>query len=206
MTTTPKQRMAQHCLGWAVIAPMLALNVLTFSGPAAAESGTKLYRSLPSTEELSHDLFGPKPPLRTRGIRWQGGEAGAVDTTQSASLDPVAPAGEKLAFNIQFSFDSTKILTASIAFVDRLGEVLNAPDNLGRPLMIVGHTDASGAESYNWHLSQARAVAIRDYLVGVWNVDPATLAIDARGESEPLNGFSPFDATNRRVEFWALNG
>lgn len=196
--------------------------------PSADELSQDLFghKTPMKTRGVRTSIGAPQAP-KTRGIRWHEEQVAAqtpppvavapvaqvatdtsleVEPVQTASLDQTAPTSEKLAFNIQFHFNSTEIMAESTAYVDRLGEVLNAPDNRGSALMIVGHTDATGSASYNWQLSMQRAAAIRDYLVRVWRIDPATLTIDARGEYEPLSGLHPNDPTNRRVEFWALNG
>lgn len=157
-----------------------------------------------------------------RAIRWREDQAAAAapqlveapaeaevfpapTAVQTASLEGQAAAPTKLAFNIQFAFDSTRILPASQPFIDRLGEVMRAPDNAGKRLMIIGHTDASGPDNYNWRLSVARASAVRDYLVQNWGVSADTFTVEGRGEGELLASIDPFDATNRRVEFYSLD-
>ena len=133
--------------------------------------------------------------------------------TQEAAVTAPAPAPEAapssagvgLGFNLQFAFDSVDLLPESRPFIDRLGEVLGQPDNTGKQILIVGHTDGSGDDAYNAQLSERRAIAVRDYLTASWNVDPSLLRIEGAGESQPLGGTDPFDGINRRVEFFALN-
>lgn len=207
-----------------LIAISLLTPVLAAPIDVRAQGMTVIYKSLPSADELAKELFGkemPKPEgtttLRTRGIQghgepervdaepappadvelhWAANGAGAVGTR---SNEPV----KKLAFNIQFVFDSTEILGESQSYIDRLGEVLSQIKDT--ELVIVGHTDASGSDGYNQNLSIARASAVREYLLSRWQIAPGRLTVDGRGESELLSTIDPLDPTHRRVEFWAPN-
>ena len=50
-------------------------------------------------------------------------------------------------------------------------------------VVVIGHTDSSGSPTYNVRLSERRAKAVADALVGL-GVAPSTLAVDWKGESE----------------------
>jgi outer membrane protein OmpA-like peptidoglycan-associated protein len=67
---------------------------------------------------------------------------------------------------------------------------------------IIGHTDASGDESWNQRLSRARAQAVADHIAGN-GIDPARLIIDAFGSSQPVadNATASGRSRNRRIEF-----
>ncbi|MGI9449877.1 MAG: OmpA family protein, partial [Geminicoccaceae bacterium] len=69
----------------------------------------------------------------------------------------------------------------------------------------MGHTDATGGDSYNSTLSMRRAEAVKGYLTTTWNIPSDQLKIQGAGESQPLAGTDPDDGINRRVEFFALN-
>ena len=64
---------------------------------------------------------------------------------------------------------------------------------------MVGHADTSGALTYNVRLSERRAKALADALVGAC-VNQATLAVDWRGETEPAiaTGDGVKEPLNRR--------
>ena len=66
---------------------------------------------------------------------------------------------------------------------------------------IGGHTDSSGAEDHNLELSQARADAVRDFLISE-GVDASRLVSKGYGESSPIadNNSARGRAKNRRVE------
>ena len=87
----------------------------------------------------------------------------------------------------------------------------NARDNLNQlaaslakyddsELMIVGHTDATGSESYNYGLSERRAYAAQRYLYSQGVTRPIRTL--GRGELEPIASNETEDgrAHNRRVE------
>jgi outer membrane protein OmpA-like peptidoglycan-associated protein len=68
-------------------------------------------------------------------------------------------------------------------------------------LVIVGHTDAQGTDSYNMTLSEKRAAAAASYLASQ-GVTRARLRSTGRGESEPVasNDTEAERQKNRRVE------
>ena len=79
-------------------------------------------------------------------------------------------------------------------------------DNPALVVEVAGHTDDVGDENYNAGLSLARAVSVRDYMVGL-GVDPARITARGYGESDPVadNGTAEGRASNRRVELRVLN-
>ena len=68
-------------------------------------------------------------------------------------------------------------------------------------ILIVGHTDATGSDSYNQTLSERRARSAQNYLVGE-GVVSTRLRSAGRGETEPIasNSDEAGMSLNRRVE------
>lgn len=66
-------------------------------------------------------------------------------------------------------------------------------------LHIVGHTSSEGDPVFNQKLSEARAQAALDFLVGHGGVDPSRVTCEGKGSSEPIDEGN-HDA-NRRTEF-----
>lgn len=100
---------------------------------------------------------------------------------------------------LMFDFDSERIRPEAAQNLKNLASSLGKyPDT---ELLIVGHTDSVGADSYNQRLSEARAHATASYLVGQ-GVSGARLRTLGRGETEPVvsNSTSSGRQQNRRVE------
>lgn len=83
----------------------------------------------------------------------------------------------------------------------RLGEVVKALKEDKRHITVVGHTDSQGADDMNMKLSQARADAVRNYLVQQ-GVESSRVGAQGMGETQPIadNETAEGRANNRRVE------
>lgn len=103
--------------------------------------------------------------------------------------------------NIEFEFDSAKLTQGSYATLDQIASILK--DNPTWATIIVkGHTDSTGPEAYNQKLSESRANAVKEYLVGQ-GVAASVVSTEGYGESQPIadNGTRDGRQKNRRVEF-----
>ena len=71
----------------------------------------------------------------------------------------------------------------------------------GTDVLVVGHTDSTGEASYNQGLSERRADAARNYLLGA-GLDPDRVTAMGMGEEEPVdtNDTDAGRQANRRVE------
>jgi outer membrane protein OmpA-like peptidoglycan-associated protein len=67
--------------------------------------------------------------------------------------------------------------------LERFAGTLN--ENPGTSVTIIGHTDSTGSSAINQPLSIERAAHTRDYLT-MRGVSPNRIAIDGRGEREPI--------------------
>jgi outer membrane protein OmpA-like peptidoglycan-associated protein len=213
--------------GFVLAAPLAhAEEVIIFkSVPSAEEVSSVLFGeggAKPAGGRVrSLRLGDPSSGAKTRAISMHNSAQDAGAATPVAQEAPAASqvaaanapepaaatssAGVGLGFNLQFDFDSVELVSDSKSYIDRLGEVLIDPENAGKQLLIVGHTDGSGSDGYNTELSERRAVAIRNYLTTTWNIDASQLQIKGAGESQPLDGTDPLDGINRRVEFFSVN-
>ena len=104
-----------------------------------------------------------------------------------------------LSGNVLFLSAKSTLLPSAKVKLDQVAKALLAVS--ARNLIVEGHTDSIGSESYNQDLSQRRADAVRDYLVQ--NGFPSD-RIQTRGMSEgsPIgdNASPEGRANNRRVE------
>ncbi len=91
---------------------------------------------------------------------------------------------------------------------EKLDQVANALKEMGsgESVLIEGHTDAQGADSANLALSQARADAVREYLISRGVPQDKVRSI-GRGEQQPVasNDSPEGRANNRRVEIVIQN-
>jgi outer membrane protein OmpA-like peptidoglycan-associated protein len=106
----------------------------------------------------------------------------------------------KLTLANEVSFDVNSA-TVRPAFKPSLGKVAEVLQRYDTQVTVVGHTDSTGAESYNQQLSERRARAVLDELVRQGVPYPRLSAV-GRGEYEPRadNTTTTGRAQNRRVE------
>ena len=106
----------------------------------------------------------------------------------------------KLTLANEVSFDVNSA-TVKPAFKPSLGKVAEVLQRYDSQVTVVGHTDSTGAESYNQQLSERRARAVLDELVRQGVPYPRLSAV-GRGEYEPRadNTTTTGRAQNRRVE------
>jgi OmpA-OmpF porin, OOP family len=110
-------------------------------------------------------------------------------------IDRITMIGSK----IFFENNSDKLKVASLSQLDELSKILYKYD--GASLTIDGHTDSVGADDFNMTLSQKRADAVKQYLIGKGLLSTRLNAV-GYGETKPVatNNTSLGKAKNRRVE------
>jgi outer membrane protein OmpA-like peptidoglycan-associated protein len=71
----------------------------------------------------------------------------------------------------------------------------------GTEVLVVGHTDSTGADDYNQSLSERRAGSARTFLLGA-GLEASRVVAVGRGETEPIatNDTADGRQQNRRVE------
>lgn len=101
---------------------------------------------------------------------------------------------------VNFEYDSARLTSLAKRLLDDSATTLKNQTNL--KVLIAGHTDGNGEESYNLALSKQRAESVRQYLIGA-GVEAGRLTADGYGESQPVasNDSGEGRAQNRRVEF-----
>ncbi len=99
---------------------------------------------------------------------------------------------------VHFATNSARLTPESSAVLDAVAASLSAHPRLR--VEVQGHTDGVASEAYNLKLSEARANAVRDYLVA-HGVDPAELTAKGYGKLRPIasNQTAAGRALNRRV-------
>lgn len=140
-------------------------------------------------EEVINGLKPVDPQVRTRGsdIKTRG----------------IQPGLSTIAVTIHFAFDSAEILPRAVTNLRSLGNALQSPQLGDYRIRIEGHTDSTGPDVYNLHLSNRRANSVKQYLVEHFQIDPDRLITEGYGEKEPINSNATRDGRqkNRRAEF-----
>jgi outer membrane protein OmpA-like peptidoglycan-associated protein len=98
-----------------------------------------------------------------------------------------------------FDFDSSVVKGAAQSnLTDLANSLRNYPDT---EVLIVGHTDSQGSDSYNQGLSERRAAAAKNFLV-TQGVPADRIRTEGLGEMEPVasNDTDAGRSQNRRVE------
>ena len=105
---------------------------------------------------------------------------------------------------INFAPGSSQIPADSYDLLDRAAAAMKAAPQ-GMQVEIAGHTDTEGSAAANLELSQARADAVRDYLIN-HGVSPSALMAKGYGDTKPVaaNDTEEGKFRNRRIEFVAV--
>ena len=102
--------------------------------------------------------------------------------------------------SVKFSFDGDKVPDGAQAILDELATKVKGLDKTVY-LEIEGHTDNIGSDTYNQHLAEMRAEAVRNYLAEKAGIPLHAMSIISYGETKPVaaNTTSEGRAKNRRV-------
>jgi outer membrane protein OmpA-like peptidoglycan-associated protein len=161
---------------------ILCLWMLSTCAPPASATEN------PSKEEIICRLNPQSCGKKTRSIR-------------GVTLEP--PSGNALPaidLYVNFEYDSAELKSDALAALRVLGDALSSPALEKATVAIVGHTDATGSAYYNLTLSQKRASAVRNVLIGSHGIDPLRLRAEGKGFAELKDPSRPDNGINRRVE------
>ena len=103
-----------------------------------------------------------------------------------------------------FAFDSADLSDEGKAAIDEYRTSLGPELTDAYLVLVVGHTDTSGNETYNQQLSLRRAESVADYLVAS-GLDAEQLRVIGRGSKEPMVSNETLEGRkqNRRVDIAA---
>jgi outer membrane protein OmpA-like peptidoglycan-associated protein len=106
--------------------------------------------------------------------------------------------------DVLFDFDRASLRSGAQQNLYRLVTFLN--ENTDREILIEGHTDSVGSDSYNLDLSLRRCESVRDFLVAN-GVSASRMAVRGFGKAAPIasNATEAGRQQNRRVEVVILD-
>ncbi len=167
----------------------------------------QIYQQPPSAEEMGRVLFGQQKSednvSSERSISF--GKKTPSSSTADSSANNSTAESTSVGLPIEFSYNSDKIVEESIPFLEEVGKMLSLDEYANKRIIIEGHTDSQGSDTYNLALSNRRAKAVKQYLINNYQISSSRLKAIGMGESKPLPGYSPEDEANRRVQFYSDN-
>ena len=179
-----------HVLRAGVFSGLLLLGWIGSAGlradPPAVLDSQSIVRSL-------------KPAPVTRGLVVAGRPPGGGGPASGAGSEQ-----HKVNLDIRFASDSDRLTESAHSQLEQLGTALNSPELARARFLIAGHTSASGSAAHNLRLSQARARAVRAYLLEHFRLAPERIEATGYGSARPLPDFPPNALQQRRVEISAL--
>jgi OmpA-OmpF porin, OOP family len=140
-------------------------------------------------QQIASDMATALNPTYTirNGLRVSASEQGLLDQTLANRT-------------IEFETGSATLAPEGKQILDQMSAVLAKMPN--RTVDIIGHTDNSGSRASNIALSQARADAVKGYLV-TKGIAPQQMTTTGVGPDQPIasNDTNDGRARNRRIEF-----
>lgn len=166
------------------------------AGQLSIDGNTVALKGNVANEGLRQQLVGDmaarlNPSWQVRnGLRVAAGDQQLLDQTLANRI-------------VEFDTASTRLTPAGTAVLDEMAAALLKMG--GRTIEIIGHTDALGQPAANLALSQARAAAVRQYLIQK-GIDPNSMRVQGLGAEKPVasNSTPEGRARNRRIEFRVL--
>lgn len=131
-----------------------------------------------------------------------------TNVSVNAGADPMYDAlmadGRFVTQGILFDTGSDRLRPESTPTLEEIASMLQSHPELR--VRVEGHTDAVGDDAANLQLSDRRAAAVKDYLVGTKGIDTARLETQGLGETVPVgsNDTPEGRQQNRRVELVRL--
>lgn len=101
--------------------------------------------------------------------------------------------------NIQFGLNKTNVEQKFYPDIEKIAVFLQ--DNPGSTVVIEGHTDDTGAASYNQTVSEKRAQSVADVLINTFQVNESRVEAIGYGEERPFveNDSEEHREANRRI-------
>jgi outer membrane protein OmpA-like peptidoglycan-associated protein len=185
--------LALGCLAWGATgtpagAQVSADQIINALAPAPTTRGLTGVDAKPMNE--SDRAFVKTLRHRTRSLTFE----------ESERVADLSKDWKKIDLEIYFEYNSARLAAEAGPQLNQLGDALRSPRLKNAAIIIAGHTDAKGSQSYNERLSDRRADAVKRYLVERLNVPAENLATAGYGKRHLKNPDDPYGPENRRVQ------
>lgn len=184
------------------------------TGPAAAKKTLPpVAAPAPAVVERTPEPAGPVAPAKVPEVApaqasapTQPGPPAPPVVTAPVPVPVPAPKVEvvqpppSVDLEIPFDYNSDKITPPALELLTTLGRALSDERLGGQTFVIAGHTDGQGSATYNLKLSQARAEAVRSFLIANFSVEAGRLVAEGHGKGQLKNARRPLAQENRRVQ------
>jgi outer membrane protein OmpA-like peptidoglycan-associated protein len=127
-------------------------------------------------------------------------EPNGIPSPKVAEIAPIVADLPSVSMEIYFDYNSAEISPQSMPSLLALGKALIDPGFQKDKFIVGGHTDGVGSDIYNLKLSQARAEAVRHFLVQRFPIAPEALTALGFGKTMLRDATNPDAAINRRVQ------
>ncbi len=170
-------------------------------------SGTFTFKDLPpGPVTLKSEAQGYMQHLDQAEVRANEDNRAAISINKRPKVSLVKVQGNEIRISkqIHFDTDSAKILGDSNALMEEIADVMQRTPSI-KKVEIQGHTDNTGTREHNQQLSDARASAVKAWLVSA-GVDGGRIVPKGYGQDRPLapNVTAANRTKNRRVQFIIL--
>ena len=195
-------------------ARFVAALLATVLATGAAWPQEKVMREGQVTEQALIDALAPpaaaspdaaasaaEPGMRTRSFRPVVRPAAAVAGTAAVAAQP-----GKASILVTFVTNSADLTPGARSALDVLAGAMKSERLASTRFTIEGHADPRGSDEYNLKLSQARAEAVRAYLLGQHGMAADRVQADGKGSTALMNTSDPAAPENRRVTIVAQPG
>jgi OOP family OmpA-OmpF porin len=181
----------------------LAQEIAAQSGCGKTYDGCRLLSDEAYFDQMVSEIFGVARIVTAAVCPDADGDNICDDRDRCPNTPKGAPVDDRgcwiAAYSQFFDFDKAVVKKDFLPRIKLAADILQANPHV--TISVTGHTDAKGAEAYNFKLGLRRAEAVRDKLVE-YGVDPKRLRVESFGETSPIadNKTEEGRAKNRRVE------
>jgi OOP family OmpA-OmpF porin len=155
-------------------------NIVSLRGDVASEA---------QRQQIANDIAANLNPTYTvnNGLRVAASEQSVLDAALANRI-------------IEFESGKAALTPSGMAVLDQMSEALKQLG--GIKVEVIGHTDNAGSRAGNLSLSQARAEAVKTYVMAR-GIHPDSIAVSGEGPDRPVADNRTLDgrARNRRIEF-----